>query len=62
VKLADIGNSYLSGGVLVPFEDSEGNRIVGNLNGSGGKITDGNPPSTLTKDIFEAISFSFLRV
>ena len=62
VKLADIGNSYLSGGVLVPFEDSEKNRIVGNLNGSGGKVTDGDPPATLTKDIFEAISFSFLRV
>ena len=62
LKVLDIGNSYLSGGTLQPYLDEEGNRIVGGLNGSGGKVTVGNAPSIKEFDKFEAISFSFLRV
>lgn len=62
LKVLDIGNSYLSGGTLQPYLDDEENRIVGGLDGSGGKVTAGDPPEILYFDKFEAISFSFLRV
>lgn len=59
----DIGNSYLSGGNLLPYLDNQGNRIVGNLNGSGAKATAGTAPSILYFDEMTAIDFSdFLRI
>lgn len=61
-KRLDIGNSYLSGGSLLPYEDSEGNRIVGPLDGSGGKQSAGTAPAILTFDEFATSTFSsFIR-
>jgi hypothetical protein len=61
-KILDIGNTYLSGGVLVEFVDAQNNRIIGNLNGAGGRAADGNPPAVIQKDVFQATNFNFLRV
>lgn len=62
-KRLDIGNSYLSGGVLLPYKDSEGNRIVGPLDGAGAKQTAGTAPAILTFDEFSTSTFAdFLRI
>lgn len=59
----DIGNCYLSSGNLLPYTDNEGNRIVGPLDGSGGKQAAGTSPAVLTFDEYDAINFSsFLRL
>lgn len=59
----DIGNSYLSGGTLLPYLDNDGNRIVGNLNGSGAKASVGTAPTILYFDEMESLNFSdFLRI
>lgn len=65
VKLLDVGSVYLTGGTTasgnqVPYQDSLNSyRIVGNLNGTGGKATNA---ATLTFRIYEEIDFgSFIR-
>jgi hypothetical protein len=59
-KISDVGPWFLSGTDRVPFRDSEGNRIIGNLNGSGAAAT---TASIINFDKFEAIDFNdFLRV
>lgn len=61
-KRLDIGQQYLAGGVLEPYEDAKGNQYHGPLNGSGGKVASiGDPPAVLEFEMYEAISFSFLR-
>lgn len=63
VKRLDIGNTFLSGGVLKPYEDDEGNRIVGPLDGAGAKQTAGTAPAILNFDTYATSTFSdFLRV
>ena len=57
-KVLDVGNTYLDTGVFKPYLDDEGNRMVGPLNGSGGKAT---TASILEFDKYDDISFSFLR-
>ena len=61
-KRLDTGTVYLDGGVLKPYTDNDGNIILGSLNGSGGKVTPGDPPAVLEFDIYPQIDFSaFLR-
>ena len=62
-KRLDVGTVYLSSGQLKPYLDSDGRTVIlGGLNGSGAKVTPGNPPATLEFDLYPSISFSFLRV
>jgi hypothetical protein len=62
-KRLDLGTVFLNSGVHKPYEDSEGNVILGGLNGSGAKVTVGSPPAVLEFDMFSEISFSsFLRI
>jgi hypothetical protein len=60
LKIPDVGREYLSGGVRVPYL-VEGNVINGPLNGSGGKVADGDPAAILEFSVFPSVSFSFLR-
>jgi hypothetical protein len=60
-KRLDVGTVYLDSGQHKPYTDSEGNLILGGLNGSGAKVTTGQPPAVLEFELYEAISFSFLR-
>lgn len=62
-KRLDVGTVYLDSGTIRPYLDGEGRTaILGGLNGTGGKAVAGAPPETLSFDIYEDISFSFLRV
>jgi hypothetical protein len=58
-KVLDVGNTYLDTGVFKPYLDDDGNRMVGPLNGSGGKAT---TASIIEFDKYDDISFSFLRL
>jgi len=60
-KRLDVGEAYLDAGVLTPYL-VDGKLIMGGLDGSGGKVADGDPPAILEFDRYPAISFSFLRV
>jgi hypothetical protein len=60
-KRLDVGTVYKSGTDLLPYTDKDGNVILGGLNGSGAKVAVGTAPSVLDFDIYESISFSFLR-
>lgn len=57
----DVGTVYKSGSTLLPYTDDSDNVILGGLNGSGGKVAAGVAPSILEFDMFESISFDFLR-
>lgn len=58
-KRLDVGTVYLSSGEFTPYTDSEGNVMLGPLNGSGAKAT---TPSTLEFEMFPELNFSsFLR-
>jgi hypothetical protein len=62
-KRLDVGTVYLDTGALKPYLDADGRTVIlGGLNGSGARVTAGNPPSVLSFDIYQSISFSFLRV
>jgi hypothetical protein len=61
-KRLDVGTVYKSGATHVPYTDTEGNVMLGGLNGSGGKVAVGDPPAVLEFDLYPSISFSFLRV
>jgi hypothetical protein len=62
-KRLDVGTVYLSGSDHLPYLDDSGNVMEGGLNGSGAKVTVGDPPSILEFDMYNAIDFStFLRV
>lgn len=60
-KRLDIGPTFLDSGTRKPYLDSENNVIHGPLNGSGGKVAVGQPPAVNEFEMYEAISFSFLR-
>lgn len=61
-KRLDVGTVYKSGSDHLPYLDKNNNVILGGLNGSGAKVAVGDPPATLSFDIYPSISFSFLRV
>ena len=63
-KRQDTGTVYKSGGDLLPYTDDgpDRNVILGPLDGSGGKVTVGDPPAILEFDMYESVSFSFLRI
>lgn len=62
-KRLDVGTVYLSGSDLKPYLDADGRTVIlGGLDGSGAKVASGSPPATLEFDIYDDISFSFLRV
>ena len=60
-KRLDVGTVYKDGTTLKPYLDDEGNVINGPLNGSGGKVTGGDPPAVLEFAVFPSVGFSFLR-
>lgn len=63
-KRLDIGPTYLDTGVRKPYydNDTDQNIIHGPLNGSGAKVASiGDPPAVNEFEMYEAISFSFLR-
>ena len=62
-KRLDVGTVYLSGSDHLPYLDDSGNIMEGGLNGSGAKVTVGDPPSILEFDMYNAVNFStFLRI
>jgi len=62
-KRNDVGTVYLESGVHKPYLDDEGNVILGGLNGSGAKVTPGDPPATLEFDLHPTVDFAtFLRI
>jgi hypothetical protein len=62
-KRLDVGTVYKSGSVYLPYTDSEGNVILGALDGSGAKQAVGTAPEVLEFDLYEPVDFhSFLRV
>lgn len=64
-KRDDIGPNYKSGTALVPFQDLTNSfRVVGKLNGTGGKQTDqGAAPQVITFRTYTEIAFAtFVRV
>lgn len=62
-KRLDVGTVYLDAGAHKPYLDDAGNVILGGLNGSGGKVTVGDPPAVLNFDLHTAVDFSsFLRI
>lgn len=61
-KRLDVGTVYLDTGTHKAYTDTEGNVILGGLNGSGAKVTVGNEPSVLEFDMYATANFaSFLR-
>lgn len=61
-KRADVGTLRLNtSGDLVPYE-VDGMVVNGNLDGSGAAVADGDPPAILEFEMFNPVSFSFLRV
>jgi len=62
-KRLDVGTVHLVGTEVRPYTDSEGNVMLGGLDGSGGKVAAGDPPAVLEFAMFPAVSFSsFLRI
>ena len=61
-KRLDVGTVYLEGTFHLPYLDKDGNVMLGGLNGAGLKVAVGDPPATLEFDIYDDISFSFLRI
>jgi len=62
-KRLDVGTVYLDGAVHKPYLDSEGNVILGGLDGAGAKVAPGTEPDVLEFDMYPTATFaSFLRV
>jgi hypothetical protein len=62
-KRLDVGTSYLDSGTLKDYTTSDGQIILGSLNGSGAKQAVGTPPAVLEFDVFEPVDFNtFLRI
>lgn len=65
-KILDVGTSYVDGGVLKPYMDEQNQfRIVGFLDGSGGKLARNSATNAVTRDFqtYDDIDFSsFIRV
>jgi hypothetical protein len=61
-KRLDVGTVYLDAGAHKPYLDSAGNVMLGGLDGSGAKVTIGEPPAVLEFDQFPVVAFdTFLR-
>ena len=61
-KRLDVGTVYKDGANHKPYLDDDGNVMLGGLDGSGAKVTVGDPPALLEFDMYPSTSFSFLRV
>lgn len=64
-KRLDVGTVYLDGTdrkAYLSDDVDEPTVILGPLNGSGSKVTGGNPPALLEFDMYPTSSFSFLRL
>jgi hypothetical protein len=62
-KRLDVGTVFKDGASHKPYLDSDGNVMLGGLNGSGAKVAVGTEPAVIEFDMFEAVSFqSFLRI
>lgn len=60
-KRLDVGTVYLDTGAQLPYE-VKGEVILGSLNGSGAKVTPGDPPAVVEFDVYATANFaSFLR-
>lgn len=63
--IPDVGVEYLdSAGALKAFTDDDDppHRILGNLDGAGGKVPSGDPPFMLEFDQYTPSDFSFLKI
>lgn len=58
LKQLDVGWYYKEGDDLVPFEDANGNPILGSLNGQGGKASDQSDPALRYHKEFPEVNFS----
>jgi hypothetical protein len=62
-KRQDVGTVYLDAGQHLAYTDTDGNVILGGLNGAGAKVAIGSPPATLEFDMYPTATFtSFLRI
>lgn len=62
-KRLDLGTVYKDGTNHKPYKDADGNVILGGLNGSGGKVTVGQPPAVREFEMYEELNFNaFIRV
>jgi hypothetical protein len=61
-KRLDVGTTYKSGSTLLPYTDSEGNIILGALDGSGAKQAVGTAPAVEEFDMYDSDALSFLRI
>lgn len=62
-KRLDTGTIYLDSGNRKPYLDDDGRTVIlGGLDGSGARVTAGDPPALLEFDMYPEISFSFLRI
>lgn len=57
----DVGEQYVDG-LDYKFFERDGVTYVGNLDGAGGALADGFPPTVLEFDMYDDLSFSFLRL
>jgi hypothetical protein len=60
-KRLDVGTVYLLNNKHEDYLSEKGTVMLGGLNGSGAKVAVGDAPAVLEFDIYESISFSFLR-
>lgn len=61
-KRLDTGTQYKDGTTLKTFTDSDGQVMLGSLDGSGGAQAAGAKPEILNFDIYKTSDFSFLRI
>jgi hypothetical protein len=62
-KRQDVGTVYLDAGQHLAYTDTDGNVILGGLNGAGAKVAIGSPPAPLEFDRDPTATFtSFLRI
>ena len=65
IKQLDVGYGHYVSTVFTPFLDTEGNQYLGNLNGSGAKVTNEatDDPATIYFEQYKTTDFnSFLKV
>jgi hypothetical protein len=60
-KRLDVGTVYLLNNKHEDYLSEKGTVMLGGLDGSGAKVAVGDAPAVLEFDIYESISFSFLR-
>jgi hypothetical protein len=58
LKQLDVGSFYIESEKKIPFEDEQGNSILGSLDGKGAKATDQNEPAMRYHKEFDEIDFN----